>query len=602
MHRPLFLIGFSSLWSMLLVSLVSDGAAVIMLIASAILFLLTVAVKSTRREKLFPVVFASVTVISALFLLKTYFVYYPVAGLCGKTYTITGRVVEVSGKNSSDSYVCTVSVEKIEESGTERTNTKPTDTKSTNRKTADTKSANSKITNSKSADRKTTDTKSTDRKTAGTESAERKTIGTESEIGKLPRSFKVRLTSKTYEGRINDRVSFKGKLSIPGDFLKEKDPRAAAGMKNYYKSKDIFVMTTAFSGVSVLEKQDDLKVGLSDKIPELVYKIRNHVKETAKRYIAGRYAGILNGMLIGDKFEIDDGIYENFKAVGVVHLLSVSGFHCSLWGMLIYRGLLRSGASKRLSSCAVILFLLAFAVVTGLSRSTVRASLMLTVFFVGRIFTRDSDSINSLGLAALLVVFGNPFACGDTGFLLSFFSTLGIFLFYPTMKKTVRPFTRKKIHNFYVRQRVNTLSDIILISLCTFVLNFPLVVLFLGDVSLISPLANLLVSPIASLAIFLTGIGVLLDLVPGINIFASPVFLVAGVSARFIDFVTEKLSHIPYSSVAADDGATVLIVCFVLLIIAFSLLSEKIRPRVTAFVALAFFCACEVISILFRAF
>lgn len=562
MHRPLFLIGFSSLWSMLLVSLVSDGAAVIMLIASAILFLLTVAVKSTRREKLFPVVFASVTVICAFFLLKTYFVYYPVAGLCGKTYTITGRVVEVSGKNSSDSYVCTVSVEKIEEIGTEST----------------------KI--------KTTGTKSTDRKTAGTES----------ETGKLPRSFKVRFTSKTYEGRINDRVSFKGKLSIPGDFLKEKDPRAAAGMKNYYKSKDIFVMTTAFSGVTVLEKQDDLKVGLSGKISELVYKIQNHVKETAKRYIAGRYAGILNGMLIGDKSEIDDGIYENFKAVGVVHLLSVSGFHCSLWGMLIYRGLLRSGASKRLSSCAVILFLLAFAVVTGLSRSTVRASLMLTIFFVGRIFTRDSDSINSLGLAALLVVFGNPFACGDTGFLLSFFSTLGIFLFYPPMKKAVRPFIRKKVHNFYVRQRVNTLSDIILISLCTFVLNFPLVVLFLGDVSLISPLANLLVSPIASLAIFLTGIGVLLDLVPGINIFASPVFLVAGVSARFIDFVTEKLSHIPYSSVAADDGATVLIVCFVLLIIAFSLLSEKIRPRVTAFVALAFFCACEVISILFRAF
>ena len=567
---------------MLLVSLVSDGAAVIMLIASAILFLLTVAVKSTRREKLFPVVFASVTVICALFLLKTYFVYYPVAGLCGKTYTITGRVVEVSGKNSSDSYVCTVSVEKIEEIGTE----------STYRKTADTKSANSKITNSKSADRNTTDTKSTDRKT----------IGTESEIGKLPRRFKVRFTSKTYEGRINDRVSFKGKLSIPGDFLKEKDPRAAAGMKNYYKSKDIFVMTTAFSGVSVLEKQDDLKVGLSGKISELVYKIQNHVKETAKRYIAGRYAGILNGMLIGDKTEIDDGIYENFKAAGVVHLLSVSGFHCSLWGMLIYRGLLRSGASKRLSSCAVILFLLAFAVVTGLSRSTVRASLMLTIFFVGRIFTRDSDSINSLGLAALLVVFGNPFACGDTGFLLSFFSTLGIFLFYPPMKKAVRPFIRKKVHNFYVRQRVNTLSDIILISLCTFVLNFPLVVLFLGDVSLISPLANLLVSPIASLAIFLTGIGVLLDLVPGINIFASPVFLVAGVSARFIDFVTEKLSHIPYSSVAADDGATVLIVCFVILIIALSLLSERIRLKVTVFVALAFFCACEVISILFRAF
>lgn len=582
MHRPLFLIGFSSLWSMLLVSLVSDGAAIIMLIASAILFLLTVAVKSTRREKLFPVVFASVTLISTLFLLKTYFAYYPVASLCGKTYTITGRVVEVSGKNSSDSYVCTVSVEKIEETGTKSTSSKTTDTKSAKRKTTGTESTNTKTNDTKSVDSKTTDTKSV--------------------TDKLPKSFKVRLTSKTYEGRINDRVSFKGKLSIPGDFLREKDPRVAAGMKNYYKSKDIFVMTTVFSGVSVLEKQDDLKVGLSDKIPELVYKIRNHVKKTAKRYIAGRYAGILNGMLIGDKSEIDDGIYENFKAAGVVHLLSVSGFHCSLWGMLIYRGLLRSGISKRLSSCAVILFLLMFAVVTGLSRSTIRASLMLTIFFVGRIFTRDSDSINSLGLAALLVVFGNPFACGDTGFLLSFFSTLGIFLLYPPMKKAVRPFIRRKIHNFYIRQRINALSDILLISLCTFVLNFPFIVLFLGDVSLISPLANLLVSPIASLAIFLTGIGVLLDLVPGINIFARPAFLVAGVSARFIDFVTEKLSHIPYSSVAADDGATVLIVCLVILIIALSLLSERIRLKVTVFVALAFFCACEVISILFRAF
>ncbi len=582
MHRPLFLIGFSSLWSMLLVSLVSDGAAIIMLIASAILFLLTVAVKSTRREKLFPVVFASVTLISALFLLKTYFVYYPVASLCGKTYTITGRVVEVSGKNSSDSYVCTVSVEKIEEIGTKSTSSKTTDTKSADTKTTGTESTNTKTNDTKSVDSKTTDTKSV--------------------TDKLPKGFKVRLTSKTYEGRINDRVSFKGKLSIPGDFLKEKDPRAAAGMKNYYKSKDIFVMTTVFSGVSVLEKQDDLKVGLSDKIPELVYKIRNHVKKIPKRYIAGRYAGILNGMLIGDKSEIDDGIYENFKAAGVVHLLSVSGFHCSLLGMLIYRGLLRSGIPKRLSSCAVILFLFMFAVVTGLSRSTVRASLMLTIFFVGRIFTRDSDSINSLGLAALLVVFGNPFACGDTGFLLSFFSTLGIFLLYPPMKKVVRPLIRKKIHNFYVRQRINALSDILLISLCTFVLNFPLIVLFLGDVSLISPLANLLVSPIASLAIFLTGIGVLLDLVPGINIFARPAFLVAGVSARFIDFVTERISLIPYSSVAANDGATVLIVCFVMLIIALSLLSERIRPRVTVFVALAFFCACEVISILFRAF
>lgn len=556
MHRPLFLVGFSSLWALLLITLVPPGktvaAAVGLLVISTVLFFVTVFIKSTRKEKLFPVAFASVALISAVFLIKTYFIYNPVTAMCGNTYEITGHVVSVSGKNSSDLYVCTVKVGEIKQTGTKSTS------------------------------------QDTSYKKNGTKSSIKSLLFSEG----LPNNFKIKLSSKTYEGKINEKISFSGKLYIPGKSFEEDDPRTSASMVNYYKAKDIFVGVTAYSGVKILEG------GNYSKIPEFAYNVRKYIEKTVGEYIAKDYAGVLVGMLTGDKSEISDEIYDSFKTAGVVHLLSVSGFHCSLWGMLVYRQLLKVGIGKRFSACMTIVFLVVFTVVTGMSKSTVRAAVMLIVFFIGRVFTRDPDSINSLGFAALLIVLSNPFVCGDTGFLFSFFSTLGIFVFYPPLKKKVRPAIKKKVHNFYVRQRINSLSDILLISVCTMIFNFPFVMLFIGDTSLVSPLANLVVTPLSSLAIFFTGVGSVLDTLPLVGIFSKPVFLVAGVCSKVIVFVCGKISLIPFASVFVGDGTTALTVCSVILMVAFTLLSRKVRPAFAVGVCTAFFIVSETMCVL----
>lgn len=556
MHRPLFLVGFSSLWALLIITLVTPRKAVAVAVGlsvvSTVLFIATVLVESTRKEKLFPVVFASVALVSVLFLMKTYFIYNPVTVLCDNTYEMTGHVVSVSGKSSSDLYVCTVKVEEIKQTGTK----------------------------SASCD--------TEYKKNSTKSSIKSLLFPNG----LPKNFRIKLSSKTYEGKINEKISFAGKLYIPGKSFEDDDPRTSASMVNYYKAKDIFVGVTAYSGVKILDG------GSYNKIPEFAYNVREHVKKTVGEYIAKDYAGVLVGMLTGDKSEISDEIYDSFKTTGVVHLLSVSGFHCSLWGMLVYRQLLKVGIGKRISACMAIVFLILFAVVTGMSKSTVRAAVMLIVFFVGRVFTRDPDSINSLGFAALLIVFFNPFVCGDTGFLFSFFSTLGIFVFYPPLKKKVRPAIKKKVHNFYVRQRINSLSDILLISVCTMIFSFPFVMLFIGDTSLVSPAVNLVVTPLSSLAIFFTGVGSILDALPVVGIFSRPVFLVAGVCSKTIVFVCGKISLIPFASVFVGDGTTALTVCSVILMVAFTLLSKKVRPAFAAVVCTVFFIVSEALCAL----
>lgn len=556
MHRPLFLIGFSSLWALLIITLVPPdktvAAAAGLFIISTVLFFATVFIKSTRKEKLFPAALASVALISALFLIKTYFIYNPVTALCGSTYEITGHVVSVSGKSSSDLYVCTVKVEEIKQTGT--------------------KSA------SKDMNRDKNRTKSSIKSIMFPDG--------------LPKNFKIKFSSKTYEGKINEKISFAGKLYIPGKNFEDDDPRTSASMVNYYKSKDIFVGATAYSGVKILEG------GSYNKIPEFAYNVRGHVKKTVDKYIAKDCAGVLISMLSGDKSEVSDEIYDSFKIAGVVHLLSVSGFHCSLWGMLVYRQFLKLGIGKRFSACMAIVFLIVFTIVTGVSKSTVRAAVMMIVFFVGRVFTRDPDSINSLGFAALLIVLFNPFVCGDTGFLFSFFSTLGIFVLYPALKKKVRPAIKKKVHNFYIRQRINSLSDILLISVCTMIFNFPFVVLFIGDTSLVSPLANLVVTSLSSLAIFFTGVGTVIDTLPVIGIFSRPVFLVAGVCSKVIVFVCGKISLIPFASVFVGGGTTALVVCSVILMVAFTLLSKKVRPIFALGVCTGFFIISETLCVL----
>lgn len=526
MKRPLFVIGFTSLWSMLIVSLTSPKVSVLILGASGVMFIVSIFVKPIRQEKLFPVVFATLMIVNVLFLIKTELVYNPVIAMSGKEYEFTGTVIGTSGKNSSDSYVYTVKIEN-------------------------------------------TDTL------------------------KVPKSsFKIKLTSKNYVGRINDRIKFCGKVYVPGEFLRNTDERASFGMVNYYKSQNIFIGVNSYSGVTVLKEGD------SHGVYGFTQMIRDRIRKSVSKYISKDFSGILTGMLIGDKSEIPDEIYENFKTSGTVHLLSVSGFHCSLWGMIIYRALLKSGLNKRISSAFAILFLFMFTLLTGMSKSTVRAALMLSVFFLGRIFTRDPDSLNSLGFAAIIIVFTNPFVCGDSGFLFSFFSTLGIFLLYPKMKQRVRPIIKKKIHNFYVRQRVNTLSDTVLITLCTMILNFPFVMLFTGNTSLVSPFTNLLVTPLSSLAIFMTGIGSLLDVIPLVRSFANPTFFIAGISAKLIVFITERISLIALASVMTNDDITVAIVCSVIIIIAFSFLLKKVRPAFAAFLCTAFFCICETVNVI----
>ena len=370
---------------------------------------------------------------------------------------------------------------------------------------------------------------------------------------------KVQLISKTYVPKRGDQVSFRGKVYELG----EGDP----DFQRYYRSTGTYISVFCYDAVSVTPATQEQKT-----VREVVEQFRQYLLAGVSQYLPEELAGVLDGMLLGDKTLITEEQQEWFRRSGILHLFAVSGFHTSLWSMLLYRSLLKAGLGKRLSCWGGIAFTVFFMALTGFSKSGIRAGLMLLVFFLGKSFLLSVDSLNSLGFAGFLLCIGNPFAGGDSGLLLSYFATLGILSVYPILY-------RKLHRRFRDRKVVERLLSTLALSASTFVFTLPVVMLTFGSISLVSPLSNLLITGVSSPAIILGGVGAVLNGIPGLQLLTPWCFLVAGEIVRYVNFFCRILSSWRFSYLAIDSPSLQLAAAGCLLLVALTLLFHYSLPQ-----------------------
>lgn len=362
---------------------------------------------------------------------------------------------------------------------------------------------------------------------------------------------KLRFSSSTYIPRVGDVFSAKLELSLLGEEVPE--------VARYYKSRGLYLGATTKDRVTTETFREAAAKGALDPLPlriawwDLRLKLvglRDTLTEQIEDWLGPEESAVLKGMLVGDKTDLSPDTNTALKRAGVLHLFAVSGFHVSLWSMLWYKFVLHLGAGKKTSGGSALVFLFLFVALTGFSRSAVRAGIMLGVFFLGRMFARSPEPLNSLGVAALCVLLPNPFYAGDTGVLLSYFATLGILGFYPPAIREARKALMAKIPNYKRRKRVENVAALLLISLCTFLATLPVMTLSFGAVSLVTLLSNLLVSSASSSAILLTGLGALFSRVILLDLLTPWCFLGGGLLARGILSVCGSLSRWPFAYVS----------------------------------------------------
>lgn len=135
-------------------------------------------------------------------------------------------------------------------------------------------------------------------------------------------------------------------------------------------------------------------------------------------------------LLLGNDDFISQELRHEFSIAGVAHLLALSGLHVGILSMVVYFLFfpLDYIRMKRLRVLLSIIVMVAFALFTGLSASVVRATVMMALLMAPMLLHRRSEPLNSLAVAALVILVFNPQALFSAGFQLSFTTVAFILL------------------------------------------------------------------------------------------------------------------------------------------------------------------------------
>ncbi len=216
--------------------------------------------------------------------------------------------------------------------------------------------------------------------------------------------------------------------------------------------------------------------------------------ERIEELVAIHYQPILKAILLGDKSGLENATKTEFSRAGLSHVMAVSGMHVGFILMPIWLIIPLFWASKTgrpLGLLIIIGILLGYAGLTGFSSSVSRASITAALLAFGKLFQQNRDSVNTTGVAALVIVVYNPGSMFQIGFQLSFCAVMVILVLAPVLADVLPKDIRFSWKG--------TLIQFIGISTMVQFGLFPILATTFGEFSIAGPLANMLGVPLTQL-------------------------------------------------------------------------------------------------------
>ena len=302
--------------------------------------------------------------------------------------------------------------------------------------------------------------------------------------------------------------------------------------------------------------------------------IRSFFGNTIDNLFEPDVAPLVRGMLLGDRYGIDEHTVTAFKDSGMAHVLAVSGLHAGILIAAVYGlfGLLRIGRTQRL--VVTLVFIAVYACAAGLTPSIVRAAIMAAVLLIGRHMGKQTDTLSNLSFAFLLSLLINPLDIFSVSFQLSFGAVFGLL----TLSWQINRLLKKRLPA--------SVSGAISASAGATAGTLPVTAAAFNRVSLLGVLANVIVLPLCSLAIVLSFLTVVTGLaIPQVGQLLGHI---AAVVIRLMRAVITGIGVLPFA--AADVASPpwyAVISCYALLFIAskYLLIKTKLKAMLSAALA-----------------
>ena len=154
---------------------------------------------------------------------------------------------------------------------------------------------------------------------------------------------------------------------------------------------------------------------------------------------APEISALIQSMVLGLRGDTPDDARELFQRTGTLHLFAVSGLNVAMLAGIVL-ALLRSARINGPASIAITLLVLIFyAVVTGLSASCVRATIMGSLLLLAPVFDRRAIATNSVCAAGFLILAWDTNQLFSPGFQFSFVLVFAIIFLARRIERRVVP-------------------------------------------------------------------------------------------------------------------------------------------------------------------
>lgn len=204
---------------------------------------------------------------------------------------------------------------------------------------------------------------------------------------------------------------------------------------------------------------------------------------------------LITALTLGYKEDLSSDLKQAFRASGTSHVLAVSGLHVGIIYtvlLLLTSILLTRSRFFKTKQIIIIISLWLYAIMTGLSPSIIRATIMLSIFAANTFFSGRTHPFNTLFFTAFLILLFNPLCLYDISFQMSFTAVFAILFFGPTLKKLWTP--RYKPTQY--------IWSLFTISIAAQLGIFPIALFHFGTFPTYFFIANIIIIPLISLTIY----------------------------------------------------------------------------------------------------
>ena len=274
--------------------------------------------------------------------------------------------------------------------------------------------------------------------------------------------------------------------------------------KRYLENNYIYShMHTSYKDVFIASTVKSTLHGFADAF-------RKHLNsKLEKHHFKSDELAVINALLLGQRKELSESVYNDYKNAGSIHILAVSGLHVGiilLFLNFIFKPLeyLKHGHVYKI--IVIVICLWSFAIITGLSASVLRAALMFSFVALAINLKRPKNTLNVLASSAFVLLLLNPNLLFDVGFQLSYLAVIAIVTIYPILYSfwhskywLIDKFWQAFIISiaaqlgvlpisvFYFHQipGLFLLSNVVIIPFLGFILGYGIVVILLASISLL---------------------------------------------------------------------------------------------------------------------